>query len=259
MTGTRSDQPRVGAWRDARRQTLSVGLVSLVLAAVLLPSPGSAQWSRRGALVGREGYGRGLEERYGAPGGGYSYQAGLAPAYGGYPPAGYAAPAPGYGPSGYGPPGGYPPQGYAPPAYAQPYAQPYAYPPAGQNPQQAGASQMQCQSWASTQSGYNPSAPSTSGTETTGQRAMAGGRSLVRGGARGAAAGAIGGAIGGDAGKGAEMGAAMGGLVGGFRRRDERRAQMQEQNQALQQQSQQSASYSRALEACLTGQGYTVR
>jgi hypothetical protein len=92
MTGTRSDQPRVGAWRDARRQTLSVGLVSLVLAAVLLPSPGSAQWSRRGALVGREGYGRGLEERYGAPGGGYSYQAGLAPAYGGYPPAGYAAP-----------------------------------------------------------------------------------------------------------------------------------------------------------------------
>ena len=100
MTGTRFDQPRVGAWRDARRQTLSVGLVSLVRAAVLLPSPGSAQWGRRGALVGREGYGGGVAERYGAPGGGYGYQAGPAPAYGGYPPAGYAAPPPGYGPSG---------------------------------------------------------------------------------------------------------------------------------------------------------------
>jgi hypothetical protein len=47
--------------------------------------------------------------------------------------------------------------------------------------------------------------------------------------------------------------------MGGIKRRDQRTADMQQQNQALQQQSQQSVAYSRALEACLAGQGYTVR
>jgi hypothetical protein len=47
--------------------------------------------------------------------------------------------------------------------------------------------------------------------------------------------------------------------MGGIKRRDQRTADMQQQNQALQRQSQESVAYSRALEACLTGQGYTVR
>ena len=138
---------------------------------------------------------------------GYGYQGGQAPArvairrrvaIGRYPCAGLSGPGSGYPAPGY-PPQGYPPQGYPPPAYQQPYA----YPPPGQNPQQASANQMQCQEWATSQSGYNPNAPSTGPRGgSASQSAMAGGRSVVRGGARGAAVGAVGGAIAGNAGEG---------------------------------------------------------
>ena len=79
----------------------------------------------------------------------------------GYPPSAYGGgyPAQGYPPQAY-PPQQYPPAGYPPPAYQQPYA----YPPPGQNPEQASAKQMQCQEWATTQSGYNPNAPATTAT-----------------------------------------------------------------------------------------------
>ena len=150
---------------------------------------------------------------------------------------------------------GYPPQGYAPPAYQQPYACPTQ----GQSPQQAAATQQQCEAWASAQSGITPNAPGAGAAQPSGQAATAGAGSVVRGGARGAAVGAVGGAVGGDAEKGAEAGAAMGGLVGGFKRKDQQQAETQQQTQQAQQQSQKSAAYSRALEACLTGQGYTVR
>jgi hypothetical protein len=88
---------------------------------------------------------------------------------------------------------------------------------------------------------------------------MGGGVGLFRSAGRGAAIGAVGGAIGGDAGKGAAIGAATSALIGGFRRWDERRSQMERQSQDLQMQSQKMAAYTRALEACLTGQGYVVR
>ena len=108
--------------------------------------------------------------------------------------------------------------------------------------------------------GYNPNAP-TQGTQgaSASQSAMAGGRSVLRGGARGAAMGAAGGAIAGNTSEGAEIGAATGAMMGGFKRRDQRQAESDQQTQQAQMQSQQSAAYSRALEACLTGQGYTVR
>jgi hypothetical protein len=180
-----------------RVRAVVAGIVVPLAVGVMLPSSvAMAQWGRGrmmgggyGAMEGRYGGGYGaMEGRYGAPAGGYGYQEGQAPYGGGYPPAGYGAPPGGYAPSAYG--GGYPPQGYPPPAYQQPYA----YPPPGQNPQQASANQMQCQTWATSQSGYNPNAPTTGTASTSAtESAMAGGRSVVRGGARAAAVGRRGG------------------------------------------------------------------
>ncbi len=131
--------------------------------------------------------------------------------------------------------------------------QPFIYPERGQSPQQQARDQQECSGWAMQQTGYNPGAPppppASSGPQ--GQ--------VVRGAAGGAALGAVGGAIGGDAGKGAAIGAATGALFGTMRRA--RQAQEQQaQQQAYQAQSAQSqANFSRALAACLSARGYTVR
>ena len=128
----------------------------------------------------------------------------------GYPPSAYGGgyPAPGY------PAQAYPPQQYAPAGYPPPaYQQPYAYPPPGQGPQQASAKQMQCQEWATTQSGYNPNAPShdrdgnavlhgREGRRCSRRRAGGGGRGGRRRRSRG------------NTSQGAEEGAAMGGHDG---------------------------------------------
>ena len=176
-----SKQASAGARPNAPMLAFIASLVILMLAGMLLPRVGWTQAGRRGPPVSPGGYGAPYgapSGGYVAPGGGYGSPGGSAPAPPAYPPAGYGAPAPQYAPGGYGPPGS-PPQGYAPPAY-QP---PYAYPPPGQNPQQAAAAQMQCQSWASAQSGFNPNAPQAGvAGETSGQAAMAGAGSVVRGG-----------------------------------------------------------------------------
>jgi hypothetical protein len=75
----------------------------------------------------------------------------------------------------------------------------------------------------------------------------------------GAAVGAVGGAIGGDAGKGAAIGAAVGGLFSLMRRRHEQQAMEQEQQVAAQTSIQKADAYNRALDACMSGRGYTVR
>jgi hypothetical protein len=55
------------------------------------------------------------------------------------------------------------------------------------------------------------------------------------------------------------IGAGTGGLIGGMRQRQQAQSQQQAQaNQAAQQQSA-SAGYDRALSACLSGRGYTVK
>jgi hypothetical protein len=79
------EQVPVVTWRGPRRRALSVCLVALVCVGVLMPSPGAAQWGRRGPVIG-QGYG-GAAYGGGAAGGyGAGYPA-AAPAYGGYPPA----------------------------------------------------------------------------------------------------------------------------------------------------------------------------
>ncbi|MGK7950361.1 MAG: glycine zipper family protein [Xenococcaceae cyanobacterium] len=111
------------------------------------------------------------------------------------------------------------------------------YPERGQSPQQQQRDENQCSSWATQQTGYQPSGSSSSDGGIVSDRAL-------RGAARGAGVGAIGGLIGGSAGTGAAVGAAVGGISGGIRNHDEKAARKE---------------FDRAFAACMEGRGYTVR
>jgi Glycine-zipper domain len=130
----------------------------------------------------------------------------------------------------------------------------YIYPNKGQSPEQQSRDRYDCHTWAVQQTGVDPTRAQASAPPsppTTG--------GVFKGAARGAAVGAVGGAIAGDAGTGAAVGAATGGLIGGMKQRGQ--AQQQQQAQASQATQQQSAlaAYNRALGACLSGRGYTVK
>ena len=138
----------------------------------------------------------------------------------------------------------------ATPALAQ---QQFIYPDRGQSPAQQDQDKYQCSQWATQQTGFNPTVP-----PPVPQASAPPPPGMFGGAFRGAAVGAIGGAIGGNAGKGAAIGSVVGGLFGGIRRN--RWAQEQEYN-ADQQTSAymaQRSNYFRAMDACLTGRGYTV-
>ncbi len=107
------------------------------------------------------------------------------------------------------------------------------YPKSGQSPQQQQRDENQCSSWATQQTGYQPSGSSSSG-----------GGTVLRSAARGAGIGAIGGLIAGKAGTGAAIGATVGGLTGGIRNHDEK-AERKE--------------FDRAFASCMEGRGYTVK
>jgi YMGG-like Gly-zipper len=130
----------------------------------------------------------------------------------------------------------------------------YIYPNKGQSAEQQSRDRYECHTWAVQQTGVDPTRVQASAPTPP---PPSGG--VFRGAARGAAVGAVGGAIAGDAGKGAAIGAASGGLIGGMKQRQQVRGQQQAQaNQASQQQSA-IAAYNRALSACLSGRGYTVK
>jgi len=130
----------------------------------------------------------------------------------------------------------------------------YIYPNKGQSAEQQARDRYDCHTWAVQQTGVDPTRAQAS-TQTP--PPPKGG--VFKGAARGAAVGAIGGAIAGDAGEGAAIGAATGGVIGGMKQRGQARSQQQAQaNQAAQQQSA-YAAYDRALSACLSGRGYTVK
>ena len=112
----------------------------------------------------------------------------------------------------------------------------YVYPQQGQSPQQQQRDESECSSWAMQQTGYQPSASSSSDGGVISDRAL-------RGAARGAGVGAIGGAIGGSAGTGAAVGAAVGGITGGIRNHDEKAARKE---------------FEKAFIACMKGRGYSV-
>ena len=259
-------------------QVLVTGLGVLAVVGLLVPPTALAQWARPGGRPMAPPPGQ-----YGAPSPPYGYPAG-----GGYPPSGYPPPAgyplpggypppPSYlppggypPPAGYAPQGGYPPAGgYAPPpgyppagsspppgAYAAPPAAgapqapgpgappppgpggpaptpsgptPYAYPQRGQSPEQVTADRSQCGAWATQQTGYNPSAPAPAAPAT------------------------------------ATSPEKSGGLFGGVTRREERRERWEHQgseqgsSSASAPNPQQTDAYNRALDACLSARGYTVR
>jgi uncharacterized protein YcfJ len=137
----------------------------------------------------------------------------------------------------------------------------FIYPNKGQNQQQQDKDRYECHTWAVNQTGFDPSRPqNTSSNSASDNRYQPSQPHVLRGAARGAALGAVGGAITGNAGKGAGAGAAMGGVAGGFRRRDERiQQQNQQQNNAQASQQNQRTAYNRAMAACLEGRGYSVK
>jgi len=130
---------------------------------------------------------------------------------------------------------------------------PYIYPSRGQTQEQQNRDKYECNQWAVSQSGFDPSNPSpTSAGAQQAQRGAGGGAE------RGAAVGAIGGAIEGDPGARAASGAARGGLLGAIRRRRERNEAAQAQEQAQATAAGDRESFNRAFAACMQGRGYAV-
>ena len=130
----------------------------------------------------------------------------------------------------------------------------YIYPNKGQSPEQQSRDRYDCHLWAVQQTGFDPTRAQASAPPPAPPQG-----GVFKGAARGAAVGAVGGAIAGNAGTGAAVGAATGGLIGGMKQRGQAQHQQQAQaNQAAQQQNA-LAAYNRALSACLSGRGYTVK
>jgi hypothetical protein len=130
----------------------------------------------------------------------------------------------------------------------------YFYPSKGQTQEQQDRDKYECNQWAVSQSGFDPSKPPT--TTSAGTQQPQG--QAVRGAARGAALGAAGGAIAGDAGTGAAAGAAMGGAAGGIRRRRAKKEAQQQQAEAQGAAASGQNAYNRAFATCMQGRGYTV-
>jgi hypothetical protein len=116
-------------------------------------------------------------------------------------------------------------------------AQLYVYPNKGQSSEQQSRDRYECHLWAVQQSGHDPTQAQTAQSPSP----------------------PLGGGGDGDAGEGAAIGAATGGLIGGVRQRDQKIKQQQAQAQQSAQQSAASSAYHRAVSACLSGRGYTVK
>jgi outer membrane lipoprotein SlyB len=139
----------------------------------------------------------------------------------------------------------------------------YAYPQRGQTPDQQDRDRYECSTWATQQTGFNPSAPGVPPHERV--QVVSGGPPSGVGTAIGAVTGAIlGAAIARpwQAAPAALAGAVVGGAVGNAA--DQANAQQPRtvvvaDHRAQAAQLQQAADYKRAIAACLDARGYTVR
>jgi len=158
-----------------------------------------------------------------------------------------------------------PPRDLAPPPPA-PNVTVYAYPQQGQSPQQLDRDRYECSSWATQQSGFNPSAPNVPPHERI---QVVGGPPPGAGVAVGAVTGGILGAAVSNprnAGAGLLLGALLGGAIGaGAEASADSQAQAAANSSAnahMQAQAAQierkASDYRRALGACLEGRGYSV-
>lgn len=133
------------------------------------------------------------------------------------------------------------------------------YPSKGQSKEQQQKDTGACMSWASEQTGFDPTAPiPPSYAPPAQQPTTSAGRGMLRGALLGTAVGAISG----DAGKGARIGAGTGLLVGGVRRNEQiKSAQAQEDRIAEQraaEYAQMQNNFNRAYATCMEGRGYAV-
>jgi len=134
------------------------------------------------------------------------------------------------------------------------------YPSKGQSAEQQSADEGACMSWASQQTGFDPTAPlqATSAPPPQQQPTTNAGKGALRGALGGLAIGAIAG----DAGKGAAIGAGAGLLIGGVRHHEQVEKSYAQQEAWAQQQAanyqQSQDDFNRAYATCLEGRGYTV-
>jgi hypothetical protein len=159
-----------------------------------------------------------------------------------------------------------PPPNNLPPPPPPPNVTVYAYPQQGQSPQQLDRDRYECSSWATQQSGFNPSAPNVPPHERI---QVVGGPPPGAGVAVGAVTGGILGAAVSNprnAGAGLLLGALLGGAIGaGAEASADAQAQSAANasaNARMQAQAAQmerkASDYRRALGACLEGRGYSV-
>src|SRR6267142_1163983 len=128
------------------------------------------------------------------------------------------------------------------------------YPAKGQTPAQQDKDKYECSSWATQQTGFNPTIP-----PPVYQQSAPPPPGVFGTAARGAAVGAVGGAIGGNAGKGAAIGAGVGAVSGRMRQNANNREAAQASQQAQAQQQGAYANYEKAYATCLSGRGYSVK
>ena len=151
-----------------------------------------------------------------------------------------------------------------PPAYVgpPPNTTVYAYPQQGQSPDQQSKDRYECSLWAVHQTGFDPSAPNVPPQ----YRVVASGPPPGTGTAIGAIAGAVLGAAispSWDRGAGAVFGGLTGAMIGSAsdasraqQNAYEMRVQDRQQAEAMEQKA---SDYRRALSACLSGRGYSVK
>jgi hypothetical protein len=151
-----------------------------------------------------------------------------------------------------------------PPAYVgpPPNTTVYAYPQQGQSPDQQSRDRYECTTWAVQQTGFDPSAPNVPPQ----YRVVAAGPPPGTGTAIGAIAGAvIGAAISPrwDRGAGAVFGGLTGAMIGTASDASRAQSNAVAVSEAQQQQAaamgQKAYDYRRALSACLSGRGYSVK
>jgi len=134
------------------------------------------------------------------------------------------------------------------------------YPSKGQSAEQQSADEGACMSWASKQTGFDPTAPLQATTPPPPAQQPT--SSAGKGALRGALGGLVIGAIAGDAGKGAAIGAGTGLLFGGVAHHQQVEQSYAQQDAWAQQQAanyqQSQDDFNRAYATCLEGRGYTV-
>ncbi|MEO1002110.1 MAG: glycine zipper family protein [Cyanobacteria bacterium J06638_7] len=142
----------------------------------------------------------------------------------------------------------------------------FIYPAEGQNAEQQRRDRLECQLWATDQTGFDPTAPAQAGPQSQAQAPQVPlqGPGVPRSTARGAVIGTAGGAIAGNTGRGALVGATTGALMGAGRRAEQQAsADWARQQQAAEAERQLLLQYrrqgfNRAVTACMEGRGYTV-